>query len=174
MISGTPNQAAEGPLGCGSPCLESKGTHSSSLSLAPLLSFSSRVYSTSRKHSSHNQFSNINFSCIFCSSNNSAQQNTQNRQHLMWFMNKTTKPDSPVDRYGMTYELQIYRLFCCMMPRLCDSRWLCTPPTWASILYLKSLVFASPRNHETSELKMGPRRTIAHCLQTASPPAETV
>lgn len=113
--------------------------------------------------------SNINFRYIFCwnYSNNLVQQNPH-KDNMSWFMNKTTNADTTVNRYGMTYELRKYCLFCCMMPQLCDSRWLCMPPIWASILYLKSLFFCSlhHRNCETSELKMGPRHTITHSPQT--------
>lgn len=117
--------------------------------------------------------SQIFISAAFCwnYSNNSVQQNTQ-EDNMSWFMNKTTNPDTTVNRYGMTYELQNYCLFCCMMPQLCDSHWLCMPPIWASILYLKPLVFSPPQNCETSELKMGLRHTITHHPQTVSPPAD--
>lgn len=121
-------------------------------------------------HTTSSQTFIFNRSYCWNFSNNSAQQNTK-KDNMSWFMNKTTKPDSPINGYGMTYELQNYCLFCCMMPQLCDSQWLRSPPTWTSILDLKSMFFSPPQNHKTSELKMGLRHTIAHHPQTAPPPA---
>lgn len=46
---------------------------------------------------------------------------TKSRRSTTWFMNSATEPDGTVDRGGMTYELQNYCLFCCMMAQLCDS-----------------------------------------------------
>lgn len=123
----------------------STGAHGSFLPLGSLEGLSGTVL-FNIKNVLHTTNCQIFISTAF-SVNISAIFQYNKTQHQMWFMNKTTKPDSPVNRHGMTYELQIYHLLYCMMPQLCDSHWWCTPPTWASILYLKSLVFSAAQKH---------------------------
>lgn len=123
----------------------STGIHGSFLPLGSLEVLSANVL-FNIKNVLHTTNCQIFISTAF-SVNISAIFQYNKTQHLMWFMNKTTKPDSPVNRHGMTYELQIYHLLYCMMPQLFDSHWWCMPPTWASILYLKSLVFSAAQKH---------------------------
>lgn len=51
----------------------------------------------------------------------SADQSNKSRRSTTWFMNSAAEADGAVDRCDMTYELQNYCLFCCMMAPLCDS-----------------------------------------------------
>jgi len=117
-------------------------------------------------------FSNINselhFQLIF-------PQRSSTPKHIkrQRFMNETPKPDSPVDQYKAWHTN--CRSTACFLARClsCVTHAGCARlPLEHQSWIFKSLVFSPPQNHETSELKMGPRHTIAHHPQTAPPPAE--